>query len=89
MLRKYYDFIVERMSWGLVLAWLAAGACGLLAGAFSTPAIGVLCALALLAVLLVVSAAGGDRSDELLDILWVKDRTLGRNRAELEELQGR
>ena len=89
MLRKYYDFIVERMSWGLVLAWLAAGACGLLAGAFSTPAIGVLCALALLAVLLVVSAAGGDRSDGLLDILWVKDRTLGRNRAELEELQGR
>ena len=88
MLRKYYEAIAGRLSWKLTFAWAAATACGLLATAYLSPAIGVFSSLASLAVLL-LAASGADRRDELLDILWVKDRTLGSYRAELEEMQVR
>ena len=86
MPRNYYKILVDRLNWRLALSWAVAMACGLLVGSFLSSALGVISALCLLAVLLVVTGSG-DRSDELLDILWVKDRTLGSYRAEIEELE--
>ena len=88
MLRKYYEAFAGRLSWKLTFAWAAAAACGLLVTVYLSPAMGVFASLASLAVLL-LAASGTDRSDELLGILWVKDRTLGSYRAELEEMQAR
>ena len=88
MLRKYYEAFAGRLSWKLTLAWAAATACGLLVTVYLSPAMGVFASLASLAVLL-LATSGTDRSDELLGILWVKDRTLGSYRAELEEMQAR
>lgn len=75
------------LSWRTAVAAALAVAGGLLLGFFSTPFSGMLGTLLCLAGFCAWERRGSDRSDELLDILWVKDRTLGSYQAELEQLQ--
>ena len=75
------------LSWRTAVAAALAVAGGLLLGFFSTPFSGMLGTLLCLAGFCAWEHRGSDRSDELRDILWVKDRTLGSYQAELDQLQ--
>ena len=89
MFRKTYNSLAGAMSWRAAAAAVAAVACGFLVGVFTSPAIAVMSALLFLSVFYAWEGRGSGRSDELLDILWVKDRTLGSYQAEIEQVQGR
>ncbi len=88
MFKKNYNKLSRLLSWRAAAAVVALG-CGILLGFYSTPTSGVLGGLLCLAGYCVFERRGSDRSDELLDILWVKDSTLGSYQAEIEQVQER
>ena len=89
MFKKNYNKLSRLLSWRAAAAAVVALGCGILLGFYSTPTSGVLGGLLCLAGYCVFERRGSDRSDELLDILWVKDSTLGSYQAEIEQVQER
>ena len=88
MFKKNYNKLSRLLSWRGAAAVVALG-CGILLGFYSPPTSGVLGGLLCLAGYCGFERRGSDRSDELLDILWVKDSTLGSYQAEIEQVQER
>ncbi|MFP6737610.1 MAG: response regulator [Planctomycetota bacterium] len=89
MFQKNYNQPAGLLSWRAAAAAVVAIAGGILLGFFSTPVGGVLGAFLCLAGFCAWERRGSDRSDELLDVLWVKDRTLGSYQEEIGRVQDR